>query len=171
MVATGQGTGARAHTLMESNRWMWRVETRPAGGRALVGDGGRVGRAVGPSSRPAVSPCSPAGGHPAWRPATHAARARPSAAWASPPVPSVPIEMHAAAFVAPLACSPARSRLHLSGHTRVAGPHVFLRHDACWPVHDRLIFAVFGFFRTFLEKRISHAWSTKCSLFAKPFQG
>ena len=35
--------------------------------------------------------------------------------------------------------------------------------------------AVFGygtkFFGTFFEKRISYAWSTKWSLFAKPFQG
>jgi len=59
------------------------VEPRlpPAGAGGWVGWGG----AVGPSSRPAVSPCSPAGGHPSWDSATHILPIRRMGPLARPP--------------------------------------------------------------------------------------
>ena len=65
--------------------------------------------------------------------------------------------------------------------SRILHSHIFangfMKKYVCWTKHGEQGVTmedngrVWYFSRTFLEKRISHAWSTKCSLFAKPFQG
>lgn len=84
----------------------------------LPGPADGSGGAVGPSSRPAASPCSPAGGHPAWDPATNE--------------PGMGLSR-----LARLPCFVRPSIVR-----RVAGHHVFQIHSPCPapdPVHDRMI--------------------------------
>jgi len=139
LVATGQGTGARAHTLMESNRWMW------SPGRALVGGtvagwGARlVPRHVRPSPR-ARQPADTRHGAP---PHMLPGRAHPRHGPARRCLPfrskCMPLPL--------LPRSPARPLARGFIYQDIRGWRIttYFGHDACppgRPVHDRLILCV-----------------------------